>query len=173
MLGEFGEGGNGEESGKGIAETTWITLVGEGEEVGIEGGRAEQEGNGRQGNREGGHGRLHSNTFLCVVTIQHRNHTEKGVFCHSLTTSRLCNSPGQGDAENSRRMFGRSSATAREQALTTAETVAARWELTHPRVARLPEEAIEDCLACLVLQQHFGVRTALRLKYGGATPRPY
>jgi putative transposase len=40
-------------------------------------------------------------------------------------------------------------ATAREQALTTAETVAARWETSHPAVARLIEEGIEDCLACL------------------------
>ncbi len=40
-------------------------------------------------------------------------------------------------------------ATTREQAMTLAEAVAARWESTHPRVARLLEEAIEDCLACL------------------------
>ncbi len=40
-------------------------------------------------------------------------------------------------------------ATTREQALATAETVAARWGSSHPAVARLLEEAIEDCLACL------------------------
>ncbi len=40
-------------------------------------------------------------------------------------------------------------ATTREQALGTAEAVAARWEPTHPAVARLLEEGIEDCLACL------------------------
>lgn len=40
-------------------------------------------------------------------------------------------------------------ATTREQALTTAESVAARWEPTHPVVARLLEEGVEDCLACL------------------------
>ncbi len=40
-------------------------------------------------------------------------------------------------------------ATTREQALATAEEVAARWEQTHPAVARLLEEGIEDCLACL------------------------
>lgn len=31
----------------------------------------------------------------------------------------------------------------------TAETVAARWEPTHPAVVRLIEEGVEDCLACL------------------------
>jgi transposase-like protein len=40
-------------------------------------------------------------------------------------------------------------ATTREQAMTTAATVAARWEATHPPVARLIEEGVEDCLACL------------------------
>ncbi len=40
-------------------------------------------------------------------------------------------------------------ATTREQALTTAEVVARRWESSHPAVARLLEEGIEDCLACL------------------------
>jgi putative transposase len=49
-------------------------------------------------------------------------------------------------AEDLREIFA---ATTREQALTTAETVAARWEASHPAVARLLEEAIEDCLACL------------------------
>ena len=49
-------------------------------------------------------------------------------------------------AQDLREIFA---ATTREQAVTTAETVAARWEPTHPRVARLLEEAIEDCLACL------------------------
>ena len=37
----------------------------------------------------------------------------------------------------------------REQALATAETLAACWEPTHPVVARLLEEEVEDCLACL------------------------
>jgi putative transposase len=37
----------------------------------------------------------------------------------------------------------------REQAIATAEVVAARWELTHPAVARLVGDGIEDCLACL------------------------
>jgi putative transposase len=40
-------------------------------------------------------------------------------------------------------------ATTREQALTTAEAVAARWDASHPAVARLLEEGVEDCLACL------------------------
>ncbi len=40
-------------------------------------------------------------------------------------------------------------ATTREQTLTMAERVAARWEPGHPSVARLLEESIEDCLACL------------------------
>jgi transposase-like protein len=40
-------------------------------------------------------------------------------------------------------------ATTREQAMATAEAVAARWEASHPSVARLLEEGIEDCLACL------------------------
>ncbi len=40
-------------------------------------------------------------------------------------------------------------ATTREQAMATAEAVAARWEASHPAVARLLEEGIEDCLACL------------------------
>jgi len=40
-------------------------------------------------------------------------------------------------------------ATTRKQALTAAEAIAAHWEPTHPAVARLLEEAIEDCLACL------------------------
>jgi transposase-like protein len=40
-------------------------------------------------------------------------------------------------------------ATTREQALTTADVVSARWESSHPAVARLLEEGIEDCLACL------------------------
>lgn len=40
-------------------------------------------------------------------------------------------------------------ATTWEQALTTAEIVSARWETSHPAVARLLEEGIEDCLACL------------------------
>jgi putative transposase len=40
-------------------------------------------------------------------------------------------------------------ATTREQAMATAEAVAARWEPTHPAVAPLIEEGVEDCLACL------------------------
>ncbi len=40
-------------------------------------------------------------------------------------------------------------ATTREQAMTAAEAIAARWETSHPAVARLLDEAIEDCLACL------------------------
>jgi transposase-like protein len=49
-------------------------------------------------------------------------------------------------AEDLREIFA---ATTREQAMTTAEAVAARWEVSHPAVARLIEEGIEDCLACL------------------------
>ena len=64
MLGEFGEGGNGEEGGERIADATRITPVGEGEEVGREGGRTEEEGDRRQGNGKRGHGRLHGDTFL-------------------------------------------------------------------------------------------------------------
>jgi len=40
-------------------------------------------------------------------------------------------------------------ATTREQAMTLAEAVAARREAPHPAVARLIEEEVEDCLACL------------------------
>jgi len=40
-------------------------------------------------------------------------------------------------------------ATTREQAMTLAEAVATRWEASHPAVARLIEEEVEDCLACL------------------------
>jgi len=39
--------------------------------------------------------------------------------------------------------------TTREQAMTTAEAVGSRWEASHPAVARLIEEGVEDCLACL------------------------
>ncbi|MDQ6603989.1 MAG: IS256 family transposase, partial [Chloroflexota bacterium] len=49
-------------------------------------------------------------------------------------------------------------ATTREQALTTAEAVAARWEPSHPAVARLVEEGIEDCLACLAFPLAHRVR---------------
>jgi hypothetical protein len=49
-------------------------------------------------------------------------------------------------AEGLREIFA---ATTREQALTAAEAVAARWVSAHPAVARLLEEGIEDCLACL------------------------
>jgi len=48
--------------------------------------------------------------------------------------------------------------TTREQALTTAETVAARWEPIRPAVARLIEEAIKDCLACLAFPLAHRVR---------------
>jgi putative transposase len=40
-------------------------------------------------------------------------------------------------------------ATTRAQAMATAEVVAARWQSSHPAVARLLEEGVEDCLACL------------------------
>src|SRR5262245_26305078 len=40
-------------------------------------------------------------------------------------------------------------ATTRAQAMTMSETEAVRWEASHPAVARLLEEGIEDCLACL------------------------
>src|SRR5262245_49782840 len=40
-------------------------------------------------------------------------------------------------------------ATTREQAMMTAEAVAARWKLSHPAVSRLIEDGVEDCLACL------------------------
>jgi transposase-like protein len=40
-------------------------------------------------------------------------------------------------------------ATTREQGMATAEAVAVRWCASHPVVARLVEEGIEDCLACL------------------------
>jgi len=49
-------------------------------------------------------------------------------------------------------------ATTLEQALTTAEAVAARWETSHPAVARLIEEGIEDCLACLAFPLAHRVR---------------
>jgi len=40
-------------------------------------------------------------------------------------------------------------ATTREQAMAISEAVAARRERSHPAVARLIEEGVEDCLACL------------------------
>lgn len=40
-------------------------------------------------------------------------------------------------------------ATTREQTMAISEAVAARWERSHPAVARLIEEGVEDCLACL------------------------
>lgn len=40
-------------------------------------------------------------------------------------------------------------ATTREQAIATAEMVAARWAASHPAVARQLDEGIEDCFACL------------------------
>src|SRR5205807_2994281 len=49
-------------------------------------------------------------------------------------------------AEDLREIFA---ATTREQAMKTAETVAVRWEPSHPAVARSLENGIEDCLACL------------------------
>jgi putative transposase len=61
-------------------------------------------------------------------------------------------------AEDLREIFA---TTTREQALTTAEAVAARWESTHPGVARLLEQGIEDCLACLAfpLAHRIRIRT--------------
>jgi transposase-like protein len=52
-------------------------------------------------------------------------------------------------------------ATTREQALTTAEAVARRWEPTHPAVARVLDEGVEDCLACLAfpLAHRIRIRT--------------
>jgi len=52
-------------------------------------------------------------------------------------------------------------ATTREQALTTTEAMAVRWEPTHPAIARLLEEGIEDCLTCLAfpLAHHPRIRT--------------
>ena len=76
MLGEFGEGSDREEHGEGIADATRITVIGEGEEAGIEGERTKEEGNRRQGDGESGGGRLHRKPFLCVVMIQHHNHTK-------------------------------------------------------------------------------------------------
>jgi len=58
-------------------------------------------------------------------------------------------------AEDLRDIFA---ATTREQALTTAEAVAARWEPIHPAVARLLGEEIEDCLACLAFPLAHRVR---------------
>jgi transposase-like protein len=40
-------------------------------------------------------------------------------------------------------------ATTREQAMTIADEVAARWQVSHPAIARPLEEGVEDCLACL------------------------
>jgi putative transposase len=49
-------------------------------------------------------------------------------------------------AEDLREIFA---ATTRDQAMSTAERMAAHWEASHPAVARLLDEGIEDCLACL------------------------
>ena len=40
----------------------------------------------------------------------------------------------------------------------TSEAVAARWESSHPVVACLLEEGIEDCLACLAFPMAHRVR---------------
>lgn len=40
-------------------------------------------------------------------------------------------------------------ATTRTQAMTLAEAMATRWEPTQASMARLLEEAVEDCLTCL------------------------
>jgi len=58
-------------------------------------------------------------------------------------------------AEDLREIFA---ATTRQQAVTTAEAVAAHWEASHPAVARLLEEGIEDCLACLAFPLAHRVR---------------
>jgi putative transposase len=52
-------------------------------------------------------------------------------------------------------------ATTREQALTTGEAVARCWEPSHPAVAKLIEQGIEDCLACLAfpLTHRLRIRT--------------
>ncbi len=55
-------------------------------------------------------------------------------------------------------------ATTREQAMATAEAVAARWEASHPAVARLIEERVEDCLACLAYS--LAHRTRIRTTNG-------
>ena len=55
-------------------------------------------------------------------------------------------------------------ATTREQALRMAEAVVARWESSHPVVARLLEEGIEDCLACLAFP--LGHRARIRTTNG-------
>ncbi len=51
--------------------------------------------------------------------------------------------------------------TMREQAMAMTEAVAAHWQSTHPAVARVLEEAIEDCLACLAfpLAHRIRIRT--------------
>lgn len=49
-------------------------------------------------------------------------------------------------------------ATTREQAMATAEAVAARWESSHPVIARLLEEGGEDCLTCLAFPLAHRVR---------------
>jgi len=52
------------------------------------------------------------------------------------------------------------------QAMASAETVTARWQESHPAVARLLEEGIEDCLACLAfpLAHRARIRTTNRLE---------
>jgi transposase-like protein len=55
-------------------------------------------------------------------------------------------------------------ATTREQAIATAEAMAARWQPSHPAVARLLEEEIEDCLACLAFP--FAHRPRIRTTNG-------
>jgi transposase-like protein len=54
--------------------------------------------------------------------------------------------------------------TTRAQAVTTAEAMALRWEPTHPSVARLIEEGVEDCLACLAFP--LAHRTRIRTTNG-------
>ena len=49
-------------------------------------------------------------------------------------------------AEGLRGVFA---APSREVALRLASELAARWRVSHPRVAGLPEEHIEECLSCL------------------------
>jgi len=55
----------------------------------------------------------------------------------------------------------------REQAMATAEAVAARWEPSHRAVARLIEEGVEDCLACLAFPWHIERGYGQRMVWNG------
>lgn len=99
---EFGEGGNGQEDGEGIADAARIALVGEREQAGIEGEGTEEEGNAGQGDGERRRGRLHGTPFLvgngsapqsyevrCFLSLAYRIPTLQQPWWHDAILARI------------------------------------------------------------------------------------